>query len=182
MNKTNEIYMYIKNGKLDMEQVMGDYTGYVWSIINNSYNLSSEDIEEIISDVFVTVWNNQYKLDINKKMSTYIFGITKNLIKKKFRSIKIESNLEDFEEQLVSKDKIEYEIEEKESNDKILSIITKMKKEDKEIFLSYYYYSRKIKEISIEMNITETKVKTKLHRIRKKIKKELEKGGYSLNG
>ena len=41
---------------------------------------------------------------------------------------------------------------------------------------------RKIKEIAITYNISESKVKTKLHRIRNKIRKELLKGGYSLNG
>lgn len=37
---------------------------------------------------------------------------------------------------------------------------------------------KKGKEIAKELNITEIKVKTKLHRIRKKIKKELMEGGY----
>ena len=56
-----------------------------------------------------------------------------------------------------------------------LKELEKMKNEDKEIFLSFYYYSRKIKEIAIEFNISESKVKTKLYRIRKKIKKYLVK-------
>ena len=64
---------------------MNNYTGYIWRIITNSTNLSKEDIEEVISDVFLTLWNNQYKLDVGKKLSTYLFGITKNLIKKKER-------------------------------------------------------------------------------------------------
>ena len=54
----------------------------------------------------------------------------------------------------------------------------KMKKEDKEIFLLYYYNSRSIKEISEILNISISKVKTKLFRIRKKLKSELIKGGY----
>lgn len=182
MKKNDVIYMYMKNDKLDMELVMDNYTRYIWSIINNSGNLKNEDIEEIISDVFVALWNNQYKLDFNKKMSTYVFGITKNLIKKKFRNIKITENLDGYEEILVSKEKVEYTAEEKESNDKILKILNKMKQEDKDIFISYYYYSRRIKEIALEMNLTESKVKTKLYRIRKMIKRELMKGGYGFNG
>ena len=53
-----------------------------------------------------------------------------------------------------------------------------MDKESKEIFIYFYYEQRKIKEISKILNISESKVKTRLHRVRKKIKKELEKGGY----
>ena len=54
-----------------------------------------------------------------------------------------------------------------------------MKEEDKNIFTYYYYKSKKIKEISIMMGISEIKVKSRLSRIRKKLKKELEKRGYS---
>ena len=171
--------MYIKDSSLDIESIMSDYTRYIWNIIKSSSSLKKEDIEEIISDVFITLWNNQYKLDINKKMSTYIFGITKNLIKKKYRDIQIDNNIEDFEEKLIAIENIELSCQDNEIEKIIIDELEKMKKEEKEIFISFYYYSRKIKEISIEFNISESKVKTKLHRIRKKIKKALEKRGYS---
>ena len=76
------------NGKiLNIELAMKDYNNYIYKIIKNKYNnFSDEDIEEIILDVFLTLWNNQNKLDINQKMSSYIAGITKNLIKKKYRT------------------------------------------------------------------------------------------------
>lgn len=52
-----------------------------------------------------------------------------------------------------------------------------MKKKNK--FLNYsIIVGKKGKEIAKKLNITEVKVKTKLHRIRKRIKKELKKGGY----
>ena len=47
------------------------------------------------------------------------------------------------------------------------------------IFELYYYSSMKISEISNILNISEFSIKSKLFRIRKKIKKELLKGGYS---
>ena len=55
-----------------------------------------------------------------------------------------------------------------------------MQKEDKDIFIMYYYNSKKVKEISKTLKISESKVKTKLHRIRKRLRKELEKNGYKL--
>lgn len=54
-----------------------------------------------------------------------------------------------------------------------------MKENDIEIFELYYYSSMKISEISNILNISEFSIKSKLFRIRKKIKKELLKGGYS---
>lgn len=71
-----------------------------------------------------------------------------------------------------------YTTEEKEKTSIIMEELEKMKEEDKKIFMSYYYFSQKIKDISNELNISEIKVKSRLSRIRKKLKKELEKRGY----
>lgn len=158
--------------------------GYVYIIIKNSgYLFSNEDIEEIASDVFLIIWRNKEKLDINKEISPYIAGITKNLIRKKKRDIKsINEDLKNISElQNYLSDKIDYtqnEAEEKEQIDIITDELTKMKEEDKNIFTYYYYESKSIKEIANILEITEIKVKSRLSRIRKKLKKELEKRGY----
>ena len=97
------------NGKiLNIELAMKDYNNYIYKIIKNKYNnFSDEDIEEIILDVFLTLWNNQNKLDINKKMSSYIAGITKNLIKKKYRTNNNDEDIEDYENQIIDISNIE---------------------------------------------------------------------------
>ena len=53
-----------------------------------------------------------------------------------------------------------------------------MSKEDKDMFLLYYYFSKSIKEISKDLNCSEFKIKSRLFRIRKKLKANLERGGY----
>lgn len=159
--------------------------GYVYIIIKNSgYLFSNEDIEEIASDVFLIIWRNKEKLDINKEISPYIAGITKNLIRKKKRDIKsINEDLKNIDElQNYLFDKIDYtqnEAEEKEQIDIVTDELTKMKEEDKNIFTYYYYESKNIKEIANILGITEIKAKSRLSRIRKKLRKELEKRGYS---
>ena len=50
-----------------------------------------------------------------------------------------------------------------------------------QIFIQYYYEERNIKEISKIFNISESKVKSKLFRIRKKLKKVLNGRGYGTN-
>ena len=73
---------YFKDDVLQIEILMNDYTNYILTIIRNfNINLSEEDIEEIMLDVFLTIWNNQEKLIRECNMSPYIAGITKNLIK-----------------------------------------------------------------------------------------------------
>ena len=180
--KNRKIYNYMSNNILNMEDIMNDYTNYIYTIIRNSYvNLPNEDVEEIVLDVFLTIWNNQNKLDINKKLSSYIVGITRNLIKKKYRNYTTNDNIEDYEDQLVDLTNIELIFSENEKQKVILNELEKMKNEDKEIFIQYYYGERKINEIAKMFNISESKVKSKLFRIRKKLKKVLNGRGYGTN-
>ena len=141
-------------------------------------NLSSEDIEEIISDVFFIFWKNKEKFDTSKKLNLYLAGIAKNLIKSKYRKIHINSNIEDYESILIDNYDISYNYEQIEKTRIIEDSLNCMQKEDKDMFVLYYYFSKSIKEIANELNCSEFKIKSKLFRIRKKIKTNLERGGY----
>ena len=132
--------------------------------------------------MFCVLWKNQDKLELDKEMSAYLVGITRNLIGKKYRNISRDSNLYDFEDFLYSTGNIELQVENQDKNKIIFDELQKCKKEDREIFMNFYYYSRSIKEIAIILRISESKVKSRLHRIRKRLRKVLEKRGYSDNG
>lgn len=180
--ENEKIYTYIENNKLQMEKIMETYNNYISTIIRNSHIiLSNEDVEEVILDVFLTLWKNQNKLDINKSMSAYISGITKNLIKYKYRQCKITPNIEEYEEKLIDNSNIEITLLQNEKQKIISEELEKIKQEDKEIFIEYYYDDKNIKEISKKFNMTESKVKSKLFRVRKRLNKILKKRGYSSN-
>ena len=178
----NKIYSYINDNKLNIELLMKDYTNYIYTIIRNNYkNLSEEDTEEIALDVFITLWNNQNILDINKKMSSYIAGITRNLIKKKYRSIYNTENIEDYELVLSDIENIELKFVSKEENKAINDEVNRLKTEDRDIFYMYYYNEMKIKDIAKYYKVSENKIKLKLFRIRKKLYKRLKKRGFDIN-
>ncbi len=175
----DKIHNYVINNKLDIEKIMQDYNRYIYTIIANSKMFfSKEDIEEIIADVYLVLWNNQKMLDINKSMSAYIAGVTKNLILKVARNNKQIESIEKYEEQLVSIQNIELDYLENQRRKAMINELKKMKKQDQEIFILYYYEQRKVKEIAIIFDMSESKVKSKLFRIRKKLSKVLKKGGY----
>lgn len=176
MNKDREIKRYIKNNELDLERIINEYSSYIAIIINNmaSTNLSNEDKEEIISEVFFILWKNKHKLDINKSLSSYIAGITRNLVKEYLRKIKINVDISDYENSLYGYDKIDFldtNIQEIRNIEKKLE---NMKEIDKTIFLDFYYSSKSIKDIAKEQKMSEFSVKQRLYRIRNKIKKEVK--------
>lgn len=183
MKKEKLIKQYIEKDSLNIEKVMKDYTNYLYIIVKNkNFKLTEEDIEEIVSDVFLAVWKNQKKLDMQKGMSSYLAAIANHLYNKKLRNSKNVMDIESYENQLQDTKNIEQQIEDKQKNHMILQEIDTMKQEDQDIFLYYYYYAKSIKEIAKQLNITEGKVKSRLFRIRKKLKNKLEKRGYSYYG
>lgn len=177
-----ELKDYIEKEKLNIEKIINDYSGLLYKVIkNNSYNLLEEDIEEIITDTFFVIWKNYKKMSLDDKISNYLVGVSKNILFNKLRKNKKQFNnvnIEDYQNIINAKDDVENLFEDQDRMKFIENIINKMDKESKEIFIYFYYEQRKIKEISKILDISESKVKTRLHRIRKKIRKELEKGGY----
>lgn len=176
MNKDREIKRYIKNNELDLERIINEYSSYIATIINNmaSTNLSNEDKEEIISEVFFILWKNKHKLDINKNLSSYIAGITRNLVKEYLRKIKINVDISDYENSLYGYDKIDFLDTNIQEIRHIEKKLENMKEIDKTIFLDFYYSSKSIKDIAKEQKMSEFSVKQRLYRIRNKIKKEVK--------
>ncbi|MEF2835620.1 MAG: hypothetical protein BHV96_01830 [Clostridium sp. CAG:354_28_25] len=176
MNKDREIKRYIKNNELDLERIINEYSSYIAIIINNmaSTNLSNEDKEEIISEVFFILWKNKHKLDINKSLSSYIAGITRNLVKEYLRKIKINVDISDYENSLYGYDKIDFLDTNIQEIRHIEKKLENMKEIDKTIFLDFYYSSKSIKDIAKEQKMSEFSVKQRLYRIRNKIKKEVK--------
>lgn len=180
MKRRNEIKNYKNQNQLDLEKIIDEYSGYIYKIIENMSlaALSQEDIEEIVSDTFFIVWKNTDKLDSEKLLSSYIAGIVRNLVREKIRKLQYYTDISDYENEISEDFPINMICEERETMYAIEKVLKQMKNDDIMVFKLYYYSARKIREIAKIMNISEFSVKSKLHRIRKKIRKDLEKGGY----
>ena len=74
---------------------------------------------------------------------------------------------------------IRREIAEQKEQDRIIqNTLQHLKDKEYTIFIMFYYESKSIKEISKVLNLSKNNVKTILHRIRKRLKRNLEDGGY----
>lgn len=175
MKILNQVNSYTKNNELDLDKVIDDYTPYIKSIIYNmADSLSYEDKEEILADTFFVLWKNRKKEILN--LDSYLAGITRNLIKERFRNHSITYDLSDYENKLGDEDIDIFSserafLEELKDTFKISSSI------DLEILNMFYFYSISTKNIARKLNISETNVRTKLFRIRKKIKKNFKQKG-----
>jgi RNA polymerase sigma-70 factor (ECF subfamily) len=176
VNNLKEISNYIDENKFDLDRIIDDFTPYVRKIINNmsGETLSIEDKEEIISDTFFILWKNKEK-DI-LLLDSYIAGITRNLVKEKLKKRKITYNIQDYENTIdYYNDNVNLFSEERIEIENSLKVL---KDNEIKILNMFYYSSKSTRDIANELNISEINVSTKLSRIRKKLKKELNKGGH----
>ena len=162
MENKERIKDYIDSSNINIEKLINEYYGYVYTIVKNlkSISISNEDMEEIISDTFFAIWKNSRKLEEDVYIKPYLAGTAKNIIRNKYRTTNTDFSIVDYEEKIID--------------------ITSLQKitEEYEIFMMFYYEALKIKEIASKLSVSESKVKVILHRVRKQIKRNLENGGY----
>lgn len=179
MNKDRELKDYISNNNLDLDRVVDDYIPYIRTVINNMVhnNLSEEDKEEIVLDTFFILWRkyvDNYHIEL---LSSYLAGIARNLVREKLKKTEDTVDILEYENSIENSDIYMYSIEREE----ILLLknsLKNLKSKDMVIIEMFYYSSKSIKDIAKELKMSEANVKTRLHRIRKKVKKELSKGGF----
>ena len=181
MNK--KISNYKNNNEIDIEKIINEYSNYLLVIVKNICGnyLSNEDIEEILLDVFLALWKNRERLDEGKPIKPYISSIAHNLTKKKMTEINRNNNNISFEYN-INTDIVNFDfiIDNNLKEEELKYILNGLSKEDYQIFTLFYYYSNKVKQIADKLDISVVKVKTKLHRIRNKIRKKLKERGYSI--
>ena len=178
--KSEELKDYLVKGKLDIDKLIDNFYGYVYIIAKNGISvfITNEDMEEIISDVFVAIWKNSINLSYTTDIKHYLAGITKNVIKNKYRDTETNFSISDYEEKLINNYSLENKTEENEQNTIISNTLKTLKPDEYKIFILYYYNSKSVKEIAKELNFSTSNIKTILHRVRNKIKRNLEDGGY----
>ena len=167
------------NEKIDIDKIVDEYTPYLRKVIQNmvNNNLSEEDKEEIILDTFFVLWKRYKENYCIKSLSSYMAGITRNLVREKLKSLKYAIDIEQCDN-LIEFSKLDTYSHEREKINELQDKIKDLKEVDKKIINMFYYSEKSIKDIATELNISEVNVKTKLHRIRKKIKQELKQGGF----
>ena len=86
----------------------------------------------------------------------------------------------ELEECLPSAKSVEEEIEGKETVAAINRFLYQIDEESRNIFVRRYFYVDSIKEIANRFDVSESKVKSQLFRIRNRLKDHLEKEGVVL--
>lgn len=157
--------------------LMNKYGSYVYRVIANVLLTSGtpSDAEELTSDTFYAVWNHAGTIDA-RNLKAYLAVTARNKAKsflRKHRELPMDLDTLPLSSGL----SLEDHALEQELKTVLHRAIDKMRPQDRDIFLRYYYYMQTTSQISQLLNIPPSTVRTRLMRGRKTLQKMLIKEG-----
>ncbi len=146
---------------------------------------SAEDADEAINDTWLAAWNCIPPHEPSC-LRTFLGRLTRNISLKKVRSEKAKKRgaaevrvvFEEVEEWLADDHNVEQEISEKALADSINAFLDTLSDTERDVFVRRYYYIQPIAEIAEFHGFSESKVKSMLFRIRKKLYNRLKKENF----
>lgn len=164
------------------------YSKYLYSISVRILQ-NGEDAEECVNETLLGAWNAMPPARPSV-LRTFLGKITRNISLKhleKMNALKrggagqVNLILSELEECIPS---IETDIEEVINERAVIDVINNflegLSVDQRKVFVRRYWYGSNIKEIGKDYGFTESKVKSTLFRLRKNLKRELEKEGIIL--
>lgn len=154
--------------------------GNLCRVITSNLLRNEEDAEECVNDVWHSLWN-AIPPERPKNLTAYIARIARNLAMKRLTyrtASKRQAAVVSFEELndcVSAPETLEATLEGKELARVLDAFLETLEPEDRNLFLRRYWFFDSTKTLAGTFRLSESNVKIKLHRIRKKLKDYLEK-------
>ncbi len=141
-----------------------------------------EEAEECVSDTYLQAWNNIPPQRPNA-FRAWLGRITRNLALTRYRKSHAEKRgggqtalaLEELRECVSGQETPESQLESREIAEAINHFLASLTEEQRNVFLRRYWHLAPIGEIAKTYGMSESRVTSMLHRLRKRLRAQLEK-------
>ncbi len=178
------VELYWARSEQAIAETDAKYGGYCYSI---AYNVlaNREDAEESVSDTYMAAWN-ALPPQRPAVLATFLGKITRNLSISRWRARSANKRgggelviaLDELGECVASTQETEAELIAKEAVAVFNSFLRELPKEERIIFLRRYWCLDSVSMIADSFGFSQSKVKSMLHRTRKKLRERFEKEGF----
>lgn len=184
MDDKNIVDLFWQRSEKAIVETDSKYGGYCFSI---AYNVlaNNEDAEESVSDTYMAAWN---KLPPHRPsiLATFLGKITRNISISRWRSRsaykrgggEIVLALDELDNCVDGTQDIEASSDARELSACLNRFLDSLPKAERDIFLRRYWFFDPIAAIAESHGFTQSKVTSMLHRMRGKLRKQLEKEGF----
>jgi len=178
------VELYWNRSEQAVEETRTKYGKYCYSIALNILN-SREDAEESVNDTYHAAWNCMppHRPSV---LATFLGKITRRISIDRWRKSQavrrgggeLALALEELEECIAGNGTVEEELERQELIGLINCFLKTLPDTERRVFLCRYWYMDSVRDIAVRFGFSESKVTSMLHRIRGKLRMQLEKEGY----
>ena len=183
MEDTQIIALYLSRQEAAIGETAKKYGGYINQI---AYNIlrCREDTEEIAADTYLAAWN-AIPPEIPRVLKHFLSRIARNLSFKRLEYLGAEKRggnadllLSELEECIPDpRRNPEEAVQAKQLAESVNRFLATLSAEDRGLFLCRYYYAMPAPQLAERFGISPRQVKYRLEKLRKALKKQLEKEG-----
>jgi RNA polymerase sigma-70 factor (family 1) len=164
----------LKNGnRLYFNQVFLKYNKKVYGLARKLH-LSHEDSQEIVQEVFLTIWRSRENINLSLSFNAYVFKISQSYIIKFFRK---QANHKAYHEyslaNCINQDQIISDWESEDLSKLINHYIEKLPDQRKKVFILSRQQNLSYQEISCKLNISVRTVESHIFKALKFLKNKL---------
>lgn len=179
--KDEEIVKLVLKNPDFYSEIILRYQDKLQRYISRISNISNEDVDDLIQDIFLSVYENINSFDLGLSFSSWIYRIAHNRTvnfwkkhDKDFVHIDIDENLF-LVESVFSENSVQLDMESLENRRLIENIFSKMDLKYREVLILKFLEQKDYKEISDILQKPMGSVATLLNRAKKSFRKEFEK-------
>lgn len=184
MEDAKIVELYWRRSERAISETARKYGTYCRAIAGNICG-SGEDAEECVNDTWFRAWNLMPDKR-PQKLASFLGRITRNFAIDRHRTQTRKKRgggetllaLEELSECVPSGVDIEKELEDAELGALIREFVLSLGETERKVFVARYWFLAPVREIAERLACSESKVKSMLHRMRGRLEKRIEEGGY----
>lgn len=164
-----------------LRRTMEVYAGYTSAVLGNTLRGQArrEDLEELLSDVFLSLWRSREGLDPDKSLKSWLAAVARNravdFLRRKKETHPVPDGLPD------PAPGPEEQAERREAEERLRALVEDMEEPDRTLFLRYYYEEEPLDQVCRDLKMCPSTARSRLCRGRRKLKERLTQEGGMLD-
>lgn len=184
MDDSNIIELYWQRSEAAISETQSKYGGFLFSIANRILPFR-EDAQECVNDTYLDAWNAMPPT-WPQILPAFLGKLTRRISIDRWRSLNAEKRggstvtvaLEELAGCIPGGSDPAEEVEARELAQAISRFLDTLPNPERQVLVMRYFHLAGIQEIAARFRMSGPKVKSMLHRTRKKLRAHLEKEGY----
>jgi len=178
------VALYWERSETAIDETAQKYGSYCYAIAHGLLRVAS-DSEECVNDTYMAAWDC---IPPHKpaKLSTFLGKLTRRLAVDRLRKQGTDKRgggelplvLDELSECVASSSTVETDIDRRLLIQALRTFIDTLSTAQRDVFFRRYWYAQSIEDIASAYRWSNEKVKSMLHRIRKKLQQHLQKEGF----